>query len=101
MPLIIDSMIGFDSSTTDYPGKIPRGADVPSDDDDTGEEHRLNYLNCRETKNFSLECFFRSKIVNAHVLKLALLGWPRGVSFLRNFIQASASVVPSMSYKHY
>ncbi|CAN4092279.1 unnamed protein product [Withania somnifera] len=26
------SMIGFDSSTTDYPGKIPSGEDMPSDD---------------------------------------------------------------------
>lgn len=30
--IIVDkSMIGSDSSTTDYPGKFPSGADVPSD----------------------------------------------------------------------
>ncbi|XP_027148817.1 phosphoglycerate mutase-like protein 1 isoform X1 [Coffea eugenioides] len=37
MVIVDRSMIGSDSSTTNYPGKIPSGTDVPSDD--ASEEH--------------------------------------------------------------
>ena len=44
--LLIDSffysMIGLDPSTTNYPGKIPSGLDLPSDVvDDKAEERRI------------------------------------------------------------
>lgn len=32
LTLVLCSMIGSDSSETDYPGKVPSGEDAPSDD---------------------------------------------------------------------